>query len=169
MRASQAHNAALKTWFNDKWVKHMKRMTQERPDVIIYDFFSDTHLRNYTGSIALTKYGVRVMGILYPLVSIESVVVAVKDKGYGKMMVEFAKMIVMSDCNNITRGYLVAQCLEIDFWAGTFESTFDAKAIVLQLTMLNPKTYHIEENCEMRSFVVESDNDKESPAKKLVP
>ena len=79
-------------------------------------------------------------------------------------MVDACRKILLMDAH-ARRGLLVAQCLEIDFWETVLEPTQVAKAVMLQMRMLHPTLYKLEQCCVPRSILVEVDDYLPSPEK----
>jgi hypothetical protein len=161
------HLALLASNFQDHWVDHVDEMMRERA-VVAYDLYSDAARTAHLGSLIVSKHAVRVRGAVYPMVSIESVVSADHGVGHGTTMLRFARLLLFSDVtDDVPYGYLLAQCLKIDFWDYRLDATVFAQTMVLQMEMLCAH-YTFERLCTMRmSTLFNEDEGAPSPAKAL--
>ena len=132
-----------------------------------FDFFKDRALTQYLCSILVSKYLVRVRGLVYPAVHIESMASSSRGCGNGTLMMNLCKTLLFSDGLNITMGILFAQCLKVDFWEYRLHADPRAQAMILQLQSVLPQ-YSLESNCVMKMMeVFNEDETAPSPDKKL--
>lgn len=161
------HAGLLIATFGPKWVDHVREVVN-LPRIRVFDYYKDSNMTDYIGSIILSKQLLRSRGNVFPALHIESFNTVNKGIGSGTLIMNFCKSLLLSDCTSITRGIIFAQCLKIDFWDYRMNETNYAKALVIQMEMLFNE-YSFEKLCTMRMCFVENDDDTlPSPAKKQI-
>jgi hypothetical protein len=162
---SLVHKALLEKKFSGEWPRHVQNMIESRP-VKAYDLYLDKYKTTYAGTLVVAKFLVRVMGVLYPCISIESICTVRDSQGYGTFLFALAKQLLWVD-TDAKEGYIFAQCLGTAFWNDLLDVSVVARCLVAQMNYVY-KDYHVEEECTMRAskFHVDQEAD-DSPKKKV--
>ena len=154
---SKNHASALETHFNKKWRQHMDHVMSEADNTYTYDAYHDKNQKVYIGSVCVSKHLTRFQGQLMLALCIQSIVCAVKESGGGIMLMDFCRSLMLSnnDPRIQSRGYIFAQCLDVNFWI-TMDATKISRALNAQLHFIFPNTYGLHSNCIMRSEFCDS-------------
>lgn len=164
---STMHTNLLRQSFNDKFARVMGK-TVSAADASAYDLFIDRTCTTYIGSIVVKKLAVRKHGIVYPAITVESIVAREHNKGHGASIYGVVRLLLFSDAAHAPRGYIFAQCLDVSFWAFRLDVGNEGRALVYQMHHLF-RYYGIEACCLARASLIEAADDVPSPDKKKNP
>ena len=168
---SAAHEALLTAEFREKWMHHVRMVAGVR-NVGVYDVFEDAAETRFVGGLVVERFLAKTRGRLYPALSIESIAVVSKERGDGTRLVDVARRLLFFRTPPLaSSGFLFAQCLDSDFWAGERGGLLDHSAtalcLVFQMQTLFA-SYHFEEDCTCRARLVHVDDEGTSPRKQAL-
>lgn len=147
-------------------LKDLKGSMQADPYIAAFDLrLQDTCV----GALILRKYAIRCFGIRSQAMYIDCISVAktVEGKGIGSAVLDmlFDMVFVGNDAQNaIMPCYVFAQCVRDHFWELRAHNTHDARALTLQVYLMNPTLEHLYRDCMPRGFQVFNERKGQSPS-----
>jgi len=148
---SKVHEELLVQRFDRKWADDCRTLFTGIPHVRALDLYADAAHTVHLGSMIICRNLMRVRESTHPVIQPISIA-ARKDapRGVGTCLFDMCTRLLFSDVHTNDIGYVVAQCVKIDFWEYRLQPETRAQCIVMQMMHLYPDFYHVCTNCVCR-------------------
>ena len=121
------------------------------------------------GVVIMRKYAIRCFNIRSQAIYIDCICIKKSKEGQGigaGVLDALYDMVRVG--NNMQESllpcYVFAQCVRGDFWELRAHATNDARALVLQIYLMDPSKEHVYRDCTAREFQIFNENKGQSPS-----
>jgi hypothetical protein len=155
---SAAHAALLAASFHPPWPQVVAtELADEALRATAYDAYLDRARTRHAGSVVLQRLLVEhAGGERVPVVVVLSIAARVRKCGYGAALFDLACDLLFADLPPSTaRGYVVAECLPLRFWAHRLDEGALGRALGHLLAAHFPVHHLLRDECTVRAAVVE--------------
>ena len=154
---SAAHAALLGSCFLPPWAAVVAaELADPALGAAAYDAYLDRARTRLAGSVAVQRLLVEHAGARVPVVVVLSIAAHARKCGYGTALFDLACELLFVDLPpSMARGYVVAECLELRFWAHRLEHEALGRALGHVLAAHFPAHHLLRDECTMRATAVE--------------